>query len=401
MTFINIVSALGNNSSIYPLLFRDCGIENSAKVYMTYKQNVQDSKFIAKQATRERILDEYGTSTIWLFGIPCIEKIYDKLIKKKGFFPFTNSKLFNETSAQGINLNIDKFKNLAKEEVQDLVKIRDNKKVYQFLQIKKFLAATIIPIALMGFVLPKLNFSYTAKKLRQNKETPQNQNFNTSKVSFKGLEKLADLSTLQKMIILDGGLTVGRVKTARNKEEKSEMAFKMAGMIYLNYFAPKRIEKGLNALTGKLFGIETALDPKILNDNKFVNAIKNKTLTLPEKGSGKALIDFIDKNPDAIFTQIAQKSKIVSFLKNKIRDPRLYVDTEKLVQLKNSIEDFSKSALNSGNVETFAKKALRAKCFNIFANIGISSALLAVALPKAQFMFRKMLTGSNLEPGIK
>ena len=160
MSFINIVSALGNNNSIYPLIVRDCGLENTAKVYLTYKQNAQDSKFIAKQATRERIIDEYGTSAIWLFGIPFVEKIYDKIIERKKFYPQTSAQLFKETQAQGINLNIEKFKNLAPDAVKDLIKIRDNKNVYQLLLSKKFLAATVIPITLMGFVLPKLNFLY-------------------------------------------------------------------------------------------------------------------------------------------------------------------------------------------------------------------------------------------------
>ncbi len=386
---------MGNNNSIYPLMVRDCGLENTAKVYMTYKQNAKDSKFIAKQAARERIIDEYGTSAVWLLGIPFIEGVYDRIIKNKQFCPITGAKLFKESSAQGLNVNIEKFKNLAPQEVQDLIKIKNNKKIYQALLSKKFLAATILPIFIMGFVLPKLNFAYTEKKL---KETKQNQ---TNKVSFKGLEKLSELSTLQKMMILDGGLTLGRVQTARNKEEKMEMAFKMGGMIYLNYFAPKTIEKTLNVLTQKLFGINTELDPKILSDKKFINAIKLQKLTLPKEETEKALIDFIDNNSDTIFTNIAKKCKIVSFLKTNVRDPRKYVDTTKLAQLKQAMENFSKEALKSRNIEAFAQKALKAKCFNILANIGISSTLLAIVLPKAQFLFRKLLTGSNLEPGIR
>ena len=113
MTLVNIVSALGNNNSIYPLLVRDCGIENVAKVTMTYNQNVKDSKFIAKQATRERIIDEYGTSAVWLGGIPLMSWLSDKCIKASGLNPSINLKLYNETEAQGISKNIEKFKNIA------------------------------------------------------------------------------------------------------------------------------------------------------------------------------------------------------------------------------------------------------------------------------------------------
>ena len=55
---INAISAVGNNSGIYPLLVRDCGIEVPTKVIQTYNQNKKDSPVIAKHAVRERSLDE-------------------------------------------------------------------------------------------------------------------------------------------------------------------------------------------------------------------------------------------------------------------------------------------------------------------------------------------------------
>ena len=44
MSFTSIISAIGNNSSIYPLLVRDCGIEVPTKVYLTYKENENDKE---------------------------------------------------------------------------------------------------------------------------------------------------------------------------------------------------------------------------------------------------------------------------------------------------------------------------------------------------------------------
>ena len=82
---INAISAVGNNSGIYPLLVRDCGIEVPTKVIQTYKQNKKDSDTMAKHATRERILDEYTTTAVWVTGVPIVEKIYNLCAKKKGF----------------------------------------------------------------------------------------------------------------------------------------------------------------------------------------------------------------------------------------------------------------------------------------------------------------------------
>ena len=108
MSLINIISALGNNNSIYPLIVRDCGIENLAKCYMTYKQNAKESKIIAREATRERIVDEYGTSAVWLGGIPLMQLVSDKFIESRGLSSKVDMKLFKETSSQGIDINIQK-----------------------------------------------------------------------------------------------------------------------------------------------------------------------------------------------------------------------------------------------------------------------------------------------------
>ena len=123
MSLVNIISAIGNNSSIYPLIVRDCGIENPAKIVMTYNQNLKDSKQMALNATRERLIDEYGTSVIWLGGIPAVDAICNFGIKKAGFNPKVNINLLKENNKQGLKYNIDKFKQLAPNEVKEMEKV--------------------------------------------------------------------------------------------------------------------------------------------------------------------------------------------------------------------------------------------------------------------------------------
>ena len=161
MTVANIISAIGNNRSIYPLLLRDCGIEVPSKIYVTRKENLKESKVKANDATREKFIDEYATSAVWLGGIPLTERIADKFIKSKKFNPDVNIKLFKEDKFQGLNINIEKFKDLAPDAVEDLLKVQKNKKYYEKLIAGKFAAAVIIPTAIVGFVLPKLNFALT------------------------------------------------------------------------------------------------------------------------------------------------------------------------------------------------------------------------------------------------
>lgn len=399
MSLVNIISAVGNNSSIYPLLVRDCGIEIPSKVAMTYSQNLKDSKQMANNAVRERLIDEYGTSAIWLGGIPLMDYLCNKGIKKLGYNPDINSSLLKEGAKQGMKLNIEKFKNLAPNEVKEMEKVLKNRKTYEKLLAGKFLLSTAIPVILMGYCLPKMNFALTDKiREKQLAKAQADKKELNGEISFKGnmTSALANMSTVNKMAVTDGGLTVGRVATARNKFEKMEMAFKMFGMMFLNFVAPIWIAKAFDKASNKFFNTNVNLDPKLLNDKEFIETIKNGKLALPDKD----VIEFLDKNPQEKFSKLAEKYCGVKYLKNGVRDPRAYVDEKKVLDFKVELENFSKKALETGDVEKFAKKALKVKSANIIANVALSSFLLAVALPKVTFMLRKKVTGSDAEPGL-
>lgn len=426
MSITNIISAIGNNSSIYPLIVRDCGIEAPSKVYLTYQENKND-KDVAFLATRERLIDEYATSIVWLGGIPLVEKLVNKfIIEKKGFNPNVNLKLFQNSDCQGIDYNIQKFEGkVSKEIIDDLKKVRDNKGIYEKLLSTKFLAATAIPIAIMGFILPKMIFALTAKtKAAQAKQNSQEKQLpltqptsftssiksdvfdkmslkNKNQTSFTGnfSSTVANFTTYQKMATIDGGYAVGRVATSRKKNEAVDIAFKMSGMMFLNFVMPKYIEKFLDWTTGKALDLNVKLDPLMLEDKEFLNEIKTG-LNIPKGTSGKALLDFIDENPTSVFTKYAAKFEKVKLLPNGIRDPRAYVDIEELKKFKNSIEEFAKKAIQSSDIEKFAQKAKVVKSVNILTNVGLSSFLLAYCLPKVQYAFREWFTGSKLEPGI-
>lgn len=413
MTISNIISAIGNNSSVYPLIVRDCGIEVPTKIVLTYNQNKKESKGIAYLAARERFLDEYATSAVWLGGIPFVGWIANKYIKARGLNPDVNLKLFKEEQGiQGIDYNINKFKDLAPDAVKDLVKAKENKKLFEKLLAGKFIASTTIPILFMGFILPKLIFASSAKKIQNLREKEAQSLKNNGQVSFlqkdrfykskdvnftgSWITKAANFSAQDKMAVTDGGYAVGRIATARNKNERYDLSFKMAGMMFLNFVAPKWIEKGLNKISG------ISLDPVMLADKDFMTQIKEGKLQLPKTDSAKDLLDFVDniQNKDTYFIKYAKKFEKIKMLENGIRDPREYVDLKKLGNFRNDIELFSQKLLKSENIDSFIKKAKFAKSANIITNVALSSFLLAYVLPKAQFAFRKIVTGSDLEPGL-
>ena len=430
MSLTNIISAIGNNSSIYPLLVRDCCIEVPSKILIARKENLKESKEKADDATRERFIDEYATSAIWLGGIPVTEKLVDKYISKKGFNPSVNIKLFNQpqSSLQTIEKNIEKFKNIDSEDVKnavaDLIKVKENKSVYEKLLTKKFIAATAIPTIIMGFVLPPLNFALTKfiRKKREAKNNTKNQirtnNYTfTSKspffepfspaagknTSFTGsmTSTIANLRTVDKMAISDGGLTVGRVTTSRNKDEAWVNGFRMIGSMILNFVTPVYIAKALDKSANKIFGLNVNLDPIILNDKDFIQAVKSGTVELPKSTKEKDILEFLDNNPKDLFSKFAQKLNKVTYLKSGYRDPRKIVDIKDMAKFKQEFERFIQKAKETKNIEKFAKKAKYVKGINILANIGISSFLLAYVLPKAQYEFNKFMTGSYTDPGLR
>ncbi len=410
MSLTGIISAIGNNSSVYPLIVRDCGIEVPAKAAMTYNQNLKDSKQMANNALRERLIDEYGTSIVWLGGIPLMNKFGDWIIKKLGYDPNVNITLLKEDNKQGLKYNIEKFKKIAPEEVKSMEKVLKNKSAYQKLLAGKFILSTAIPVAVMGYFLPKANFALTDKlKKRQDAVKPIVQDTYEAKgvniitfssspsPSFKGLSaSLANMSTVNKMALTDGGLTVGRVGTARNKYEAMENGFKMSMMMFLNFVAPIWIAKGLDNLSGRLFNTNVNLDPNLLDDKTFLKEIKDGTLNIPENN----FIEYLDKNPDSKVSKLCEKYCGVKYLKNRIRDPREFVDEKKIGSFLDEVRKFARDAKASNNVEKYAKKALRVKSANILANVAISSFLLAMVLPKVTFILRKKVTGSDAEPGL-
>lgn len=466
----SIISAIGNNNSIYPLLVRDCGIEVPTKVYKTYKQN-SAQKDIAYYATRERIIDEYATSAVWLGGIPLIGKICDKIIEKKGFSSKVSIKLLQaednlkaidekiskltpenvteelkaqreKAYQQSLSGNIEKFSKISGAEsvVNDLIKIKDNPALFKKLQAGKFFAEMALPIALMGFIIPKAVYAMTAASRKKRENLFKQQTEKT--ISFGGMDEfmkksqnvsfgsnltaqLCNFSTVQKMAITDGGYAVGRVATARKKRGAVDIAFKMGGMLYLNFVAPKQIEKLLSATSKSLFNLDVNLDPIILGDKEFIAQINNQTLRLPKSNSLEDMLEFVDnkENAETLFVRYAKKLRKISMLKDGIRDPRAFVDEEKLGALRDNMENFMKnmtaikekalekaSALKMSDTEKseavlkyvkkFANKARAAKTFNIISNVALSSYLLACVLPDAQYFFREKVLGTKLEPDL-
>jgi hypothetical protein len=262
-------------------------------------------------------------------------------------------------------------------------------------------------------VLIQQNFALTRKIKENRKETPQIQKpaqrptmtaFTSGKsISFTGNweSAIANMKTVDKMAITDGGLTVGRVSTSRNKEEGYVNAFRMIGSMILNFVTPIYIAKFLDKCANKTFGLNVNLDPLIMGDKELVKAIKENRVELPKSNSAKDIFEFIDSKPQSLFSKFANAQGKITYLENGIRDPRKYVDVKDLAKFKNEFENFINSAKKSSDISKFVKKAKFVKGVNILSNVLISSTLLAVVLPKLQYGFNKLITGSYSDPGLR
>ena len=138
--------------------------------------------------------------------------------------------------------------------------------------------------------------------------------------------------------------------------------------------------------------VKELCDPKILNEAENLA----NDFELP-KGS---IIEFLDKKPQSKFSKLCEEYCGIKYLKNGIRDPRVFVDEKKLNDFKTEIECYIKEVKTSGNTKKYAKKALAVKSANILTNVCLSSFLLAMVLPKVTFLFREKMFGEKPEPGL-
>ena len=125
---------------------------------------------------------------------------------------------------------------------------------------------------------------------------------------------------------------------------------------------------------------------------------------LPKSDKSEDLFKFVDdiSNKDTQFVKFAKKFNKLKMLDNGVRDPRAYVDIKSLEKFRNDIKIFAEKTkgMSEATFKQFVRNSKVAKSANIITNVALSSFLLAYALPKAQFKFRKWITGSDLEPGL-
>ncbi|MCQ2958473.1 MAG: hypothetical protein MJ180_06215 [Candidatus Gastranaerophilales bacterium] len=449
MTIVNaIFSTLGNNSSLWTIATKD-GIETVGRTAMAYKEGSKTSKKFGKLEAREKLIEANATSLIWLGGIPALKVLFDRLYTNKKYnfsqlkdygkdaLAKTDIRLLEENSPQALKLENIKDTNL----IPEVKKILNDKKSFKATFIKRSVISTLIPIALVGYILPKTVYAFTHKmigiqKRKELKKAYHNQQANKGNIinskpafatfmgkanrtnlSFHGkLESLSKYFTHpdKNMMMVDGGIWAGRAGSSRNFLEACERTINELGYIFLLYCGGKYVAKGLEALTKKLGKVPTALDAKILQNKEFTD---NLVKIAKDSDLSKKAVEFVENNENAIIDlidkdlaknggkfsnltlQAAQQTGIIDVVKGA-RNPLKYIETKDISLLNKNLKEFIEALKNSANPEKLINKAKNMKRASILANVAICSFALAYLLPKAQYTFRHMVSDHTIAPGL-
>lgn len=214
----NIMSNLDNPSSLWLVGAKD-SVDVFGRTTMAYKEGSKHSKESGAHEARERLIEEVGTSVVWLGGIPFCRWAFDKAASVipglKEINPNISLKKITDEGVQGfshglnneqitqaleyvkkggnhnsivemLGTNAEKFIALGSSLVKKQgatpdevlkagLKVLDKSKYSQF-HIAKLVVSTIIPFGILAVALPKFNQGLTKKLIEEKKEKDQKAN---------------------------------------------------------------------------------------------------------------------------------------------------------------------------------------------------------------------------------
>lgn len=405
-----IYSTLGNPNSLIPLGVKDV----SSCVGMT-----AGSYVTGKEEGFDRFIDEFGTETLWLGGIPALKWIYDKTV----FKAFGLDAKIDPRNLKDMDM-FEKVKKYApSEEIRkNLEKAGENKRLFKNLAATKFFASTILAAgAYVG--LTKLKQKYTDQKIRKNlikeyqeevkKKEAENQKnekaIKTGQPSFKGLGKIVEefaFSPVKNMYILDGFITTERLKDSRTPQEFAGYVIKEGSALLFLYYAGKKIQQFMENSAKKKHDKSITLDSRVLESEELKKIFHDGTIEKSIKDFDAAntsngnLYEFLHQNPENEVVKIAKKSDVLkTYGKTNKIDTRAFVDFDEVKGINKQVNELYtqyKNALKKGETtEEFFTKVRKLKRNSINMNIGACILALGVITPAIMLLKRKTDKGGS------
>ena len=405
-----IYSTLGNPNSLIPLGVKDV----SSCVGMT-----AGSYVTGKEEGFDRFIDEFGTETLWLGGIPALKWIYDKTV----FKAFGLDAKIDPRNLKDMDM-FEKVKKYAPSEdiKKNLEKAGENKRLFKNLAATKFFASTILAAgAYVG--LTKLKQKYTDQKIRKNlikeyqeevkKKEAENQKnekaIKTSQPSFKGLGKIVEefaFSPVKNMYILDGFITTERLKDSRTPQEFAGYVIKEGSALLFLYYAGKKIQQFMENSAKKKHDKSITLDSRVLESEELKKIFHDGTIEKSIKDFDAAntsngnLYEFLHQNPENEVVKIAKKSDVLkTYGKTNKIDTRAFVDFDEVKGINKQVNELYtqyKNALKKGETtDEFFAKVRKLKRNSINMNIGACILALGVITPAIMLLKRKTDKGGS------
>ena len=405
-----IYSTLGNPNSLIPLGVKDVSscLGMTAGSYVTGKEEGFD-----------RFIDEFGTETLWLGGIPALKWIYDKTV----FKAFGLDAKIDPRNLKDMDM-FEKVKKYApSEEIKkNLEKAGENKRLFKNLAATKFFVSTLLAAgAYVG--LTKLKQKYTDQKIRKNlikeyqeevkKKEAENQKNEeakkTSQPSFKGLGKIVEefaFSPVKNMYILDGFITTERLKDSRTPQEFAGYVIKEGSALLFLYYAGKKIQQFMENSAKKNHDKSITLDSRVLESEELKKVFHDGTIEKSIKDFDAAntsngnLYEFLHQNPENEVVKIAKKSDVLkTYGKTNKIDTRAFVDFDEVKGVNKQVNELYtqyKNALKKGETtEEFFTKVRKLKRNSINMNIGACILALGVITPAIMLLKRKTDKGGS------
>lgn len=286
---------------------------------VTGGRTIQAYKRGGDDEARERLIEESIGAVVWLGGVKCVnDYVGDPILKKLfgGSFDVGTDKVLRRPFANFVRKNSQcKFSPKSMAVIKGL----------------KVLASVLIADAFIGLVVPPLNQKLTRKIAhkkveeynRTHSKTDSKTKAKEEQLTFKGAGISAlnafthsiENNNVGKLLSTDAGLISGRMYSARNNEERREIAIRDIASIYFYLWAQNHVGNLLNyAQSGKL----TRLNPNSANvfHNELLEIVKNNGKEIDVKEFEKLMLGKNSseiKLPDNIKFESAELSSLDKF----------------------------------------------------------------------------------------
>lgn len=266
---IKVLAAIDNPTSILPVAAKDM-IDNAGKTMMAKGEG-------GKHEGREKGVEEYGTSLLWLAGIPACRKLID--LGFKAYSAITGNKI-----DPGVHLK----KVMSSVQGNELRFTEAQKNLYRNANVLKTAVSIAIPLALIIKVLPDLNQKFTrclVHKEYKNKSCKNGQANNNSEnninIKHKSHRSLRDAAANTNFTSSELYSSFMNLEKGSKGKDNKKVSFTGIGTAIGKFFSDKSIIAQVNPV-GNMIALDLGISsnriaPKIEYDkehNKFTVASK-------------------------------------------------------------------------------------------------------------------------------